>query len=238
MPEGKNANNAIGTQKKTGKKDWMIGREKIMAFVDKIDAFYAAVAGFIVLIGFLLVQTGQIHSNALVFALFLMALIPALRLAVPFIMEYLLQKKIYGKGLHDYWQDFSKQADDCIAKYDFSFPIIIPPTYFPTNAIPLDQFGLVLFEINRDDLRMQEEMDYYKEAPYFCFTILLRINTGAFFGILRNRDLDDAMLWVEAHEKLFLGEQKAIIPFQSIQPQTYLEARVEKPRTAPPTGGT
>lgn len=168
---------------------------------------FLAIAGF----GFLY-NSNAIDGNTVMVGMLAMLLLIAGRHAIPAIIISQFQKQLEGKSIEDYWQQTKNQINNTPTKYEFSYNYQLPEEYFPYNNIELGELGLVLFEINRDDLSAYSETnETYTLFPYPILTLIVKTDNGKIKGTMRGKDLTQTTNFIKENIELFRHTSNRLI---------------------------
>lgn len=165
----------------------------------------------IIILGFLY-SSNAIDINFVIFGILAILLFPIGRNAIPAIIALQFKNQLEGKGIEDHWQKAREQINETPNKYDFDYNYQLPQNYFPYNNIELEELGLALFEINRDDLSTYSGEDQKKILfKYAIITLIVKTANGKIKATLRGKNLEQTIQFINQNIELWKPTAKQLI---------------------------
>ncbi len=206
-------------------KNGIIRKGDRMSYWDKQDVYYLVifVISFIVL-GFL--AAGQLISRQV--TLVASISLAALAVANPLLKEKLLRDfgSRLNKGVRDYWAEIVKEIRETSGKFDFHYNLNLPLEYMPENKIELFERGLVLYEINRQELVLGFGEEYSQSQGrerLRYLTIIYHVQRQKIIGSIP-LSLQDTIVFIKNNKEYFSEEST-----MSFFPQTIKETSFGQP---------
>ncbi len=203
-----------------------------MAYWDKQDAIYLAIfiIGFM-LLGLLAAQkiiAGNVTLVATISLVLLVAFNPLFkeRLARDF-------QSHFSKGVRDYWAEIVKEMQETSGKFDFHYNFNLPQTYMPEHKFELFERGLVLYEINKDELVLGYGDEYSvsqgRQRPKYL-TIVYHVQRQKIIGS-PPLSLNDTVEFIKKNKEFFSDQDTIpIFPLTTKETSYAQPINVKRPK--------